>query len=398
MEFYKQIKDQMVPSEAAQMGLREKIEAARPAPKGNLWLKRAVPLAACLLLMVGVAVAYQQLRPGTIEPPTPSTTAAQGGEITGLPIGQPNSGTSCEKAIEADRGVFTTLKDFFIHGDIKTFVGDMKPFVLARVTDTKLLPAEHDYQSGRLQSTLEIIEWTYNEPVGAQEPMIITLTQPLYHDNVESCVGEPILLRRGGVYLLPLFEFEGTFYIMNDVDVLFEVDEHGNIFSHSSISDFAAYDGKPLQNLMEDIRAIARDNPLLVQYPRFARVLLDEVPLAVVAILDGGTKHSSYLTQRARAEQIFIRGTGKRWQVSLSEGEFSLNTYGHEAKALPGERYLVFIYGNEAEYSFQPENAARINADGTITPLESEWSDRNVFDELAGMTVEQVRALIDKVE
>jgi len=383
----------MVPSQAAQRELREKIEAAQPAPKGNPWLRRAMPLAACLLLVIGVAVGYRQLRgPGGIELPSTTEALLHGnGEITGLPIGPPRNDTPCnEIGIAADRQPFYTLESFFIYGDLKSFV-------LARVTDTQLLPPEHDFESGRQQSTLEVIEWAYDQPLGLQGPFTVTVTQPLYHGDVHTCIGEPILLRRGGVYLLPLgcFDWEGSdyWYAMGDVDVLFEIDDRGLIFSHSSFPEFIAYDGRPWQKLMEDIQAIVRDNPMLVQYPRFARTLHNEVPLAVIAILDGGTKGSAHLTQRARAEQVLQQGTGRSWQVQLSEGEFALNTYGHEAKALPGERYLVFIYGNEIEYSFQSENAARINADGTIAPLTEDW---NVFSELAGMTVEQVRVLMEK--
>jgi len=398
MNQFRRIKDQiMVPSEDAQKELREKIEAAWPAPGNNLWLRRAVPLAACLLLVIGGVLVVQQRRgPSGIVQPPKTTAPVQGtGEITGLPIGQPSSDTPCEIGISADRQPFVTLESFFIYGDLKTFV-------LARVMDTQLLPPENSFESSRQQSTLEVIGWAYNQPAGAQEPAMITLTQPLYHGDVHTCVGEPMLLRRGGVYLLPLgcFDWEGAdyWYVMGDVDVLFEVDDRGLLYSHSSFADFAAYDGRPHAALMEDVRAIVRDNPLLVQYPRFARVLNDEVPLALITVLDGGTKGSVHLTQRVRAEQILVQGTGRSWQVRLSEGEFRLNTYGHEAKALPGERYLAFIYGSEMEYSFQPENAARINADGTITPLANEWGGWNAFDELAGMTVVQVRELMEKAE
>jgi len=353
-----------------------------------------MPLAACLLLVLGAALAYQQLRdPDIIGPPT--TTAApiqNGGDLTGLPIGQQRKDTPCENAVQADRQPFYALEDFFRYGDMKTFV-------LAQVTDIQMLPPEYNYQSGRQQSTLEIIDWAYNQPAGAREPVVLTLTQSLYHDNAHSCIGEPILLRKGGVYLLPLgcFDWEGEDYwhVMGEEDVLFEVDERGMVFSHSDFPAFAAYDGKPYAALLEDIRAVVRDNPLLARYARFARALQDEVPLAVITILDGGTKGSSHLTQRAGAEQILVQGTGRSWQVQLSEGEFELNTYGHEAQALPGERYLVFIYGNEIEYSFEANRAARINADGTITPLTEDW---NVFSELAGMTVEQVQALAEQTE
>jgi len=388
------MKNQMVPSEAARNELREKIAARQPAPRANSWLRRALPMAACLLLAVVGILAVRQLRdPGGIvtPPPITATSIQNDGKITGLPISDTTPGDA--PLSTADRSPFHSLESFF-------YQDELYGFALVRVTQIENTPPDASDRNGRQLSKLEVIEWAS----GAAEPAIVIVSQSRAGSGNDGYVisenYHSKLLRQGGVYLLPIgrFDWEGSdfWHVIGDMDALFEVDERGNIFSHSAIAAFAAYNGQSWQALMEDVRTIARDNPLLVQYPRFARMLRDEVPLAVIAILDGGTKGSSHLTQRVRAEQVLIQGTGRKWQVQLNEGEFSLNTYGHEAKALPGERYLAFIYGSEIEYSFQAENAARINADGTITPLQSEMSDRNVFDELVGMTVEQIQMLIEK--
>ena len=72
MNRFKRIKDQiMVPSVSAQLELREKIEAMRPAPKNNHWLRRAMPLAAFLLLAIGGALGYLHLRGPGGNPPNP---------------------------------------------------------------------------------------------------------------------------------------------------------------------------------------------------------------------------------------------------------------------------------------------------------------------------------------
>jgi len=391
----------MLPSIAAQSQLAEKIEAAQPVNR-RAW-GRALALAASLLIVIGGTVGALQLRsPGGIEPPVPTTSTSSNG-ITGLPvrrvrIGDMPSGDGPTGAVSiVDRRVDSSLEGFFLY--------DMHSFVLARVIETQELPPEPCMLGftpiGRQQATLEVLEWAYGAPLGTQEPYIVTLSQSLMgHDNdghgVVSTFYQANLLRQGGVYLLPLMRHEGEFFLMGDMDVLFEVDERGNVFSHSALEAFSAYDDRPWQDVMDAVRDIVRDNPLVVQYARFARTLRNEVPLAVVTILDNGTKGRSHLTQRARAEQVLVQGTGQRWQVQLSEGEFRFNTYGQEPLALQGERYLAFFYGNELEYSFQAENAARISSDGTIIPLESEWSDWNVFDELAGMTVEQLIALMEK--
>ncbi|MCL2298655.1 MAG: hypothetical protein FWC27_00730 [Firmicutes bacterium] len=373
------MRNQMVPSEAAQIELRDKIEAARPV-NHRAW-GRALALAASLALVIGGTLGAMKLlsRTPPIAPPPPGPMQGSG-EITGLPVKRALLSDMPGDGVMADRALIATLQDFFDY--------ELHSFVLARVTNTQ---ATKETQ----QATIEILEWAYNQPVGAQEPVTLTLTQYLRG----GCMLEEQtnLLRRGGVYLLPLARHEGEYYLMGDLDVLFEVDEQGKIYSHSSFEDFAAYDGKPWQDLMEAIQNIVRDNPLLVQYPRFSKVLREGVPLAEITVLDAGTKGdaggSPYLSQRVRAERVLRQGTGKSYHVKLSEGPFTLNTFGHEPQAQPGERYLVFIYGNEHEYSFEQNRAARINADGTIAPLTEDW---NAFSELAGMTVEQVLVLLEK--
>jgi len=387
MNRYKRIKDQiMVPSETAQRELREKIEAARTAPGGNLWLRRALPMAACLLLVIGGT--FGALRLWKPAPVIPDPILNGDGKITGLPVKRELlSDMPSDGAIASDRMLIASLRDFF---DLELYT-----FVLARVTDTKSLPPEYEYGSDRQRATLEILEWAYDQPLGVQGPVIITLTQ----SRLGGCTMEEQtnLLRPGGVYILPLVEFEGEYYLMGDMDVLFEVDEQGNLYSHSDFENFAAYDGKPWDALMEDVQAIVRDDPMVVTYSRFARVLREGVPLAEITILDGGTVGNAgggpYVSQRARAENVLRQGTGKSYHVRLEEGEFQINTFGEEAQAQVGERYLVFVYGNEHEYSFEANRAAKINADGTIEPLTEDWS---AFSQLAGMTVEQVRTLIDK--
>jgi len=385
MNRFQRMKDQLVPSEAAQNELREKIEEEQPMKKNHLWLKRALPLAAGLLLVLGGTLAYFQ--PWRTEPPIdpPILGGQTEGKIVGLPVkNELLSDMPSDPGTQMSRILLASLRDFF---DL-----ELHSFVLARVTDTRELSPEYEYQSGRQRVMLEVLEWAYDQPLGSQEPITITLTQPIYGGCTMD--EQTNLLRKGGVYVLPLVEFEGEFWLMGDFDVLFEVDERGLIYSHSSFEEFAAYDGKPWEALMEAVRAIVRDNPLVAQYPRLARVLREGMGLAVIAMLDSGTVGdaggSPYVSQQARAERILRQGTGL---VRLEEGEFTINTAGGEAQARAGERYLAFIYGNEIEYSFESNRAARINADGTITPLTEGW---NAFSQMRGMTVDQVQMLMDK--
>jgi len=66
------------------------------------------------------------------------------------------------------------------------------------------------------------------------------------------------LLRKGGVYLLPI-KFNpdwGAYEVVGDLDVLFELDDEGRIVSHSQWEDFNKYDGRSLPELLDDVRAL----------------------------------------------------------------------------------------------------------------------------------------------
>lgn len=396
---FKRMKDQMVPSEAAQRELREKLDAARPAPRSNAWLKRALPMAACLLLVIGGTLGALRLHKPAPIAPAPVVTGLQGaeGKITGLPVKRELlRDMPGEEGIAAyDRVGFCTLRDFFDW--------EMDSFVLARVTETQALPpALSDFRpGGRQRATLEILDWDIH-PLGEQSyPVVITLTQ----NRLGGCTMEEQtnLLREDGVYLLPLSLYEGEYSLMGDMDVLFEVDEEGKVFSHAAFEAFAAYDGKPWEALMGDVRAIVRDDPLLKQYSKLARMLRPDAAMTLVELTVTGPEEKAedeyqhkVAYRPVQTERVLFVGS-----QGAPPARFSLKTsVWHKEKNVvtqPGERYLLFVDKYEGQFLMEPGRAARVNADGTITPLTDEkdtyW---NPFSQLAGMTVEQVQMLIDK--
>jgi hypothetical protein len=66
------------------------------------------------------------------------------------------------------------------------------------------------------------------------------------------------LLRIGGVYLLPLrFNQDwGAYSVVGDLDVLFELNDEGQVVSHSRFPGFSKYDGKSFSELLDDVRAL----------------------------------------------------------------------------------------------------------------------------------------------
>jgi len=285
----------------------------------------------------------------------------------------------------------------------------MHTFVLARVTKTqRWLPDLSDlsdlYRGGRQRATLEVLEWAYNQPIGAQEPTTIELIQ----NRLGGCTldEQTNLLRAGGVYLLPLMLVEGEYYLMGDMDVLFEADEQGLIYSHSDFEALAAYDGKPWETLMEDVRAIVRDDPLLPAYSKLARMLRPDASMTLTEITITGPEtqtgeeygHTIKVRQAQLERTLFTGSQGKL------PTEFSLKTSvwreDREIVTQPGERYLLFVDQYEGEFLMEGNRAAIVNSDGTVTPVYGEkdpgWNYFSPFSQLAGMTVEQVQLMIEK--
>lgn len=124
-------------------------------------------------------------------------------------------------------------------------------------------------------------------------------------------------------------------------------------------------------------------------YSQLEMTLWRGMPLAVITVLNEGVRSDGFVSQRAYAEQILLQGTEL---VQLPLGEFQLNT-GLTQTPPPG-RYLAFIWGNEREFSFLASTAAKIDDDGAIVPFAGELGEENVFAPMAGMTIEEILAML----
>jgi len=65
-------------------------------------------------------------------------------------------------------------------------------------------------------------------------------------------------LRVGGVYIVPLHMFNGSYRVYGGLDVLFELDDHETVRSNSGLSAFHIYDDRSYYTLLNDIRRAIR--------------------------------------------------------------------------------------------------------------------------------------------
>lgn len=239
------------------------------------WLKRAIPIAACLVVLAGVFLVYNALHPLN---QFTGDKSGNPGNITGdSTIGKPplnieegvNSAASyvdpdhwrglaaenfvlqekTESNIVADRNVFHTLQDLADYADAFIVVPNVHKVALDG-DNMQTAIAEYAETIGDQIRTRQWDDYTIS--TGSRILIRQTLIGGCTMDEPNN------LLRVGGVYLLPIrFDsYLGAYEVLGDLDVLFELDAEGKIVSHSRFPELNKYDGKTFSELLSAVRAL----------------------------------------------------------------------------------------------------------------------------------------------
>ncbi len=298
-------------------------------------------------------------------------------EIKGIPVKNFKL-SEIEGLMEADRVAFLNLLDFFEY--------DTDSFVIVKVADTHQETATSSEISDKQISTVKVLETLWGDEV----PEAIPITQYLYG----GCTGDEAtnLMRKDGVYLLPLAEYSGEYYLVGDLDVLFEVDDKGRIWSHSDYSDFSRFDGEDYQVVTDEVLRITQDDTLMLATSELGMALQGWQQLLEVTIQsDKAEETNEYgyteAVYRARVEKI-LNGAEPETEVILrsnSNEDLPLNK---------GERYLLFVDSYDDMHYINANMMAGVNTDGTIKNL---GNNRSPFAEYNGYTVEKMQELADQV-
>ena len=185
-------------------------------------------------------------------------------DITGLAI----NSESGRRFSPAERIVFRDLFEVFRWMDHLRRHQAQSAWAIVRVIDTQLGYIEDSFAAGRIlegqTSTVEVLIHLHGDTVESPFVTHQFLSSLCIHNE------RSILLRTGGVYVMPLQERPdwGYWRIISNLDFLFEVDDSGNIYSHSTHPEMNKYNGLPLSVLLEDINYVYM-NPIL--YSAFAR-------------------------------------------------------------------------------------------------------------------------------
>lgn len=249
----------------------KKVRAAVFTP----WLKRAIPIAVCLVVTAGVFLCYNALRP--LNQFTGAESGNSGYSTGDSTIGKPSlkieeevdsaasyadpddwRGLSAENFVlqerteshfETDRIVFQTLQDLADYSDAFIIV----PNVQKIAPDGDNMQTAIAEYAGTIGDMIRTRQWD-NYTISTGNRILIRQTL------MDGCtMDEPNnLLRVGGVYLLPIKfnSYMGAYEVVGDIDVLFEIDDEGKIVSHSRFPELNKYDGKAFSELLDAVRAI----------------------------------------------------------------------------------------------------------------------------------------------
>ena len=183
-----------------------------------------------------------------------------------------------------DRQPIYSLYDLF-----NWFPPQALAFVRVIKTEQNLIEHEPFSWSGwaTQTATVQILStvWSVEEL-----PQVMSITQSMIE---HFCLGTTNLIREGGVYMLPLSLWESKWYVSGDLDVLFEVDDKGLVWSHSEYEGFNRFDGKGWSELAQVITEMTTDEDFNIAMSVFSGFAVsDWWILAEVTVLSSDTATS----------------------------------------------------------------------------------------------------------
>ena len=300
-------------------------------------------------------------------------------EIRGLIVKNFNLSDIKTNAV-TDRMCVTKFINFFQYNSADSFV-------LVRVTDTKSAREDEPFPEKHI-CTIDVLENVWGDSISGS----IELTQSLYG----GCVGDEDtnLLRKGGVYLLPLTIYNGTYYIDGDLDVLFEIDDKGLIWSHSNATDFNRFDGTDYKTVINEINRLTQDKTIMLAASPFGMLVQGQdwkfAEISVTAEPEMGKNPFGEKVEIYNSHlENLIKGDGLPSEMLIYS-----NDSNEKLPLTKGGYYLVFIDNYYGSQFVNKQRIARITEDGTIKNLGDK---EGPFAPYNGYTIDQIMDLVDQI-
>jgi len=371
--------------------LRSKAKSSR---RSRVALRYA-GVAACVVILTVFAFAVfgvlgnfnikSPYSPGIIIDPNEKPTVS----LVGLPVNNFSLAELEDFNGAADIRVgYAKISDFFRYREPPCFVF-VRVIETERWTDT-----EGPWDQKRQTSTVHVIDSVYSE---VKLPVAIRIIQSEYVSYTDN--DKTNLVREGGVYLLPLFYWEDTdtWVVQGDIDVLFEVDDRGLIWSHSWHDGFMRFDGQDANVVAGFIRAMTSDESFPVATSPFGFSFGGGSVLVKTTILSvtHSTSRAGYdqFTYLIRIDDVVSEALSLRytplyvWPVKKGDEIRIVVSFISESLE-QGEQYLLVL---EPWYDILDiRAAAAINGNGTITAALL-YQGNSLFTAFNGLSIAQIK-------
>jgi hypothetical protein len=378
----------------------EETEEKRPFKRG-LYVKQFAAAAACLVLVLAVTLAIPFLRGKNIKTPG-ADTSGSGADGGNKPVDTSLIGLPCENFSLADTQSGGAMFDREVFYDFETMLQfGTEYFAVVRIIDTRTEDSRYksgfDYQI----SEAYVIENIYND-CGVDR---IQITQSIIENHF--CLGTTNLLREGGLYLLPLKHEYNRWFIVGVMDVLFEVDDKGIVWSHSGFETFNRYDGMSVESLISELKELFADEDYMLANSSFGSALRS-ITLADVTIVDRSDKikddygFECYKYSYTVVEVLSYPEYGVSSIKEKETGKFKVYAdMIDEYSFVLGERYLLFLSEYEREVCVNSFMSAKIKDDKIVTPkAEGNKKDftNNIFEPYDGYKLSELRDIIARIK
>ena len=345
--------------------------------KYNAWVKRIAAATACIAVVLAVVIAFPHLVNNDIN--TSSINAQLiDSAIRGLPVENFNLADVENDSIAMDRMAYTDFASLFWRG--------VDCFAIVKVSNIQTTKENQQI------SDVMILQSIYGEC----EANAIQITQHIIKNHF--CLGTTNLLRKGGNYLLPLKQSDGKWYVTGDMDVLFEIDDKGKVWSHSDFEDFNCYDGKSI----DELKNIFSDDDFMLASSPFSDVLRGWT-LADIKITSSKKDGTDIYNQPCFSYEFAVNEIffDPNHENSAPLGKIgAITVYADETdpiELIDGERYLICLDRYEGEIYINSRMIAQIGNDDAITAILSIIGE-NVFTPYNGYKISDIREMVLRIE
>ena len=394
----------------------------RTVKKCKEWAKTLVDAVVCLAVSLSVVITFPQLSGCSLSETKITSDGTSGiknssvysnipvdSEMCGLPVDNFNL-ADVENGGTMSRIGFLSFGTLFRYG--------INCFAVVKVTGIQTLEAEYitehmnkygeefdmerEVTPKRQISDVNVLLNIYGEC----EMETLQITQYVYEDHF--CLGTTNLLREGGAYLLPLRQTEGEWYLMGDMDVLFEIDDVGRVWSHSDFEDFNRYDGEDIEILVGELMNMIQNDDFMLANSPFSNTLRSWT-LADITIRDKSDIKTdentgfSYISLSFTLNEI-LSDPNHSDSAPLGDSG-NIKVYADESdkiNLLPENRYLLCLDRFRDDIYVNSRMIAKVESDGTITaipaPDEGSYVGGSIFTPYNGCTISDFREMVSRID